>query len=592
MKIINLLLLLIISNSLLAVELIVNKDCHPELTSSCPLYEAMPNEKKDTFIISFLILKNYYEHILNGLIIENPDEIKIYKSDGSLSEIQNKYNLKFKVNLNDMIIYPLNDLSPDTVSNLFIFNLQKLKTRFHSNKILDFKKKYFDSRKYNSFKFSYEREYLQLSDWKSLFHPPLRKNVISFKEKSFKVTPSLTFETELDKLTSSNLTFNNELELLINNVSYHRKIKLIKEAKEFVFLAVMSLDPSGESKKILQALTKKAKEGVKVYVVLERFWNKLLFRKSLKILKEAGVKIGLSKDLIKLGEEQALFHSKYLVVDGDQSISGGQNLVDRSHLSTGYNHYNKDIDLYSKGPLASQMSLDFLKLWRRFSDEVIEKSIFDKILNKVKIYKDKNVIGTKNLLENKQQKGICRFLSQGPHSDKYMLSKVFYKIFNNANKNIIYTSQHISYKNSNKDWNSNLHHLLFDKSRDGVMIDLISNGIDGGVLKQNTSSKSGLNKKVIEKLNKTTGYLNTAFRRKKLKMISEHENYEVWQHFQYIHSKVALIDNSISVISSFNFENYSAEHSYETAVICHDEDIAKSLHLDLYVDRVNSTPIR
>ena len=80
-------------------------------------------------------------------------------------------------------------------------------------------------------------------------------------------------------------------------------------------------------------------------------------------------------------------------------------------------------------------------------------------------------------------------------------------------------------------------------------------------------------------------------RKSKLQYVRKIPNFNVWQHFQYIHSKVAVVDNEIVAIGSYNFESYSSEHSYETAVICNDQSLINQITDDLTLDLANSTPM-
>ena len=51
------------------------------------------------------------------------------------------------------------------------------------------------------------------------------------------------------------------------------------------------------------------------------------------------------------------------------------------------------------------------------------------------------------------------------------------------------------------------------------------------------------------------------------------------------------MDSEIAAIGSFNFESYSAEHSYETAIFCQDRGLVETLANDLRVTIANSTPL-
>ncbi len=573
-------------------ELVKENDCHPKVLKSCPLYSVKNRGKR--FKISYSQLVDYYNYILPGIILENTEKFVLKKTDGSIFSNQKKQDLTFIVNLRKMRIDPIDDISPDTISKMFKVHIENFTKAVNAENFLEAKRNYYAEKGFNKRSLRFKRDFLLLSDWKSLVHPPVRDLKLSSRETASIDSIDIEFEKSFDEITQSSLSAGNKLKLLVNKVSYDEKIRLINKAKDFVLLAVMTFDHKGESERIITALSEKSKSGIPVYVIVEKVWNKVAFNKTIKRLRKAGVQVGLANDLIKFGKSQGLFHSKYLVVDGKEAINGGQNLVARSHLATGFNHYNKDTDVYSEGPVVTEMVKDFSKLWQRFTKENLDISIFKKSLKLRSYYKKLGYIGSQNHIkwEKDSLKGVCRFLSQGPHGDKFKISKAYLELFRNAANNIIYTSQHIGFKKRKKNsWSTRIHQKLFEKAEEGIKVSLITNGIDGGFLKLGSSSRHGIKARLARIVNGLTGYLNTFLRRSKLDYVSKRENYNIWQHFQYIHSKVALIDEKISVIGSYNFESYSAEHSYETALVCQDVGLAYELKKDLSLDMMNSTPV-
>jgi hypothetical protein len=54
---------------------------------------------------------------------------------------------------------------------------------------------------------------------------------------------------------------------------------------------------------------------------------------------------------------------------------------------------------------------------------------------------------------------------------------------------------------------------------------------------------------------------------------------------------LASCKNGMVAIGSYNFETYSAESSYETAVFCQDQGLMEDLFRDLRITMANSTPL-
>lgn len=66
----------------------------------------------------------------------------------------------------------------------------------------------------------------------------------------------------------------------------------------------------------------------------------------------------------------------------------------------------------------------------------------------------------------------------------------------------------------------------------------------------------------------------------------------VWTNFQYMHSKMIQIDRILNVVSSYNLEEWSADKSYESGVICFDKELSRQMDRSFITDFVNSTPVK
>jgi phosphatidylserine/phosphatidylglycerophosphate/cardiolipin synthase-like enzyme len=583
-----------------ASPLFMTKDCHPQITAACPLnaYAANSswfNRLRHNFTITYQGLKDYYQHVSHGLIFENPESFELQDSNYRPLPSQSRDSLLFTVDYDKKVIIPQQNLSPETAEKLFRFSNQMFNQIMGTNDFLKSKIKYYNLTRFNRSQLRFGREILLLSDWTSLIHPPIfkleeiqlanRTNESVFRRKDYHM--------EMDALTETELTQGNALKLFINNAAYAEKIRLVQNAKKYVFVAVMSFASSPDSDGLIKALIAKAKSGIEVRVILEKVWTLLAFKKTLAALKAGGVKVELSDDLLRFGRNQSLFHSKYIIVDGEVVIMGGQNLVDRSHKATGYNHFNKDTDVRVMGPAVMDILEDYIKLWERFSREDFPIFYKQVVLEQKGIQRQEGNRGSENYstwLNGSAPQGICRFISQGPHSEKFKISRAYLATFEKMEKDVVFASQHIGFNQKKpKLWSSRIYNALFDKARSGLPVTLITNGIDGGFLK--TEASSPFAAIFTKRLNNLTGYLNTAIRRKKLEYVSKVDNFQVWQHFQYIHSKVAVVDSEIAAIGSYNFETYSAEHSYETAIFCQDRSLVEALTNDLRVTMANSTPL-
>jgi phosphatidylserine/phosphatidylglycerophosphate/cardiolipin synthase-like enzyme len=576
------------------------QDCHPKITSSCPLDSYSQNASridrwKKNFVITFQGLKDYYQHVSDGLIFENPENFELVDSHQRPLQNQSRKHLTFKVDYDKKVVTSLNNLSPESAEKLFRFNASLFNQLMGEQNFIKSKTKYYNETRFNRFLLRFDRDILLLKDWTSLIHPPIFNLNEIQQEKVEEHSPFRTkdYQLEMDGLTQTELTSGNDLKLFVNNASYAEKIRLIKNANKFVFLAVMSFAPTTESDRIIEALIERAQAGLDVRVIMEKVWTLVAFKKTVTKLKAGGVKVILSDDLIRFGRNQSLFHSKYIVVDGVVGIIGGQNLVDRSHKASGYNHFNKDTDVRVNGPVLVDLIEDYIKLWQRFAREDFPLIYKKYVIEQKAAQRVAQLRGSENYsqwMQGESSKGLCRFISQGAHSDKFKISRAYKATFEKMQKQLYFTSQHISFKPKDISvWSSRIYSTLFEKAKSGVPVTLITNGIDGGFLKSEGANPFAAF--FTSRMNNITGYLNTAIRRNKLEYVSKIDNFEVWQHFQYIHSKVAVVDSEVAAIGSYNFETYSAEHSYETAIFCQDQGLVKTLTDDLILTMANSTPL-
>lgn len=520
-------------------------------------------------------------------------------------------------------------LSADAAQKLFVYDVDGFIRGQNAADFSSAKKSYFQNRHFNKKEQSYSREYSHLFDWKSLPHPPIRDvselskfhplPKTSIKDSSLL---SVEFNMEMDQLTGSELTSGNTTKLLVNNNAYFEKLRLIEEAKTSILAAVMVIAQDQTSMRLLEALIQRANAGVDVTLMLDKVLMKALFKKTLRKIKGSKVKLILVDDFIKFKKSQRLiFHNKIWIFDSNSAIVGGQNILNSSNSSTGFNHWNKDSDIALSGPVVTDVLREYLHLLDRYYPEHLQLHHYKTLLKRR--LEDERQSGKRGnthysswLQESSALKGNCRFVIQGPQRDRFALSKAYERYFRQAQKYIILTSQHIEYKNSsggNPPWAAKIFKTLYQKGEEGVKIDLIANGIDGGFAEMGQNIVDGdrsprrqarLDRRferqlqrdkepstLLSRLSEDLSRWSTKSYAPYLDEASRVKNMSVWMHFQYIHSKTVLVDDVMASVGSFNFEPWSAERSHESAVFCFDENLIKELKADNIRDIVNSTPV-
>jgi phosphatidylserine/phosphatidylglycerophosphate/cardiolipin synthase-like enzyme len=618
-----------------------------EITPENPLYKFSKTKTglhRNKFKIDYQTLVDYFSYVSQGLIVPSDSQNLMLKDNTLIDE--KKEQLVFEVNLRKMHISPALSLAPESAQDLFNFNIDAYIAHHGGADFISAKRNDYKKLSFNKETQRFNRDFLNLGDWKSLNHPPIKKlegdldkfykDSHDFPAKSDLLTSS--FHKNLDDDSATELTTGNDLKLLVNNASYFEKLAQIKKAKRSIFVGVMSFASDPSSFALIDALIEKKKEGLDVQIILEKLWTTTVFRKTMKKITKGGIKLMLANDMFRLlKKNRGLFHNKIWIFDEEVAIVGGQNIVNSSNKSTGFNHWNKDTDVLIKGPMVTDILKEFIVLKRRYDERFFDyknerfnlntgesAEFYEAIVSK-KVNEEKalGLRGQENYdrwFQNQETatNGTCRFVIQGPQKDKHAISRAYIKSIEAAQDHVYFVSQHIEYDTSlpekQSSWETEIYKTIFNRGKQGVRFDLIANGIDGGFAeigqnilagKKNNKAQKVTEEKIAEdmeiedeeaetfwtKLSAKLGLRSTKTFAKYLDHAAKRDNFSAWMHFQYIHSKTMLIDNIMASVGSFNFEPYSAESSHESSVFCLDRRLAKELKADLVRDIVNSTPV-
>jgi phosphatidylserine/phosphatidylglycerophosphate/cardiolipin synthase-like enzyme len=546
-------------------------------------------------------------------------------------------DLEFYVSAKKQKAYPTVIISPHTVNQLFIVNPQTYTQRTGAADFVTAKQKIYAEKEFNERLLRYKKNFIHLEDWRSLNHPPVHnlgddltvwdKELLplNFKEldSSF-FAPD--FQRKLDLVSQSELTFGNRTELLENGHSFERKLIEIERAKKFVFVAVMSFFCDESSRQLEDLLIEKARQGLDVKMIVEKVWTKLAMKKCLKRMINGGIDITLADDLLKKGEAQALFHDKFMLIDENIVIAGGANIMASDNISTGYNHMNRDNDVLIEGPLATDALETFLRLFQSFKGKRHERLVKkESRVKPLEYYQDladrlkteqrskgqrgRELYDEKLMDKNSRTAGVCRFVHQSPQSDKYKISKLMIELVDRSTSSMKMTNGNAFYfdlpehkeKERERDtWNKRLFRTIHRATDRGVKLDIIGNGIDGGYGEASNMFKRMYlkNRYRINPLPRATSLLLADFmdrvaakkNQPYLEFLAKAKNVRAWTHFQYMHAKKFQFDRLVSVVSSYNLDEWSGDKSHETAVVCLDESLAKDLERSFLLDIVNSQP--
>jgi len=331
---------------------------------------------------------------------------------------------------------------------------------------------------------------------------------------------------------------------------------------------------------------------------------------------DGGVDVVLANDLLKKDEEQALFHNKFMIIDNKIVIMGGSNIMSSDNISTGTNHMNRDNDVFIEGPIATDATLSFATLWKKYAkgknhsiDEISSLANNQKNLERDMGLRGPSLYAEKLNSKVERSHGVCRFMNQSPDSDKNKLSKVFIAHIDNAKERMAMTNgnafyfdlpEHKDKERARDTWNKKLYRSLFASVERGVKLDIIGNGIDGGYGEASNTLKRiylrnrfrvnplprAISSFLADFMDKAAAKNNQPY----LEELAKKDNIRAWTHFQYMHSKKMQFDRIVTVVSSYNLDEWSADKSHESAVICMDDRLNREMERSILQDIVNSQP--
>lgn len=600
------------------------------LTNENPLtpYALKKNGKYKThFKVPFTTLVEYYKFAGQGFIVENPNPVPIMDIDLDVMTSKSTDNIEFFVSMKKKKAYPTIVINPHTVSSFFVLDPKVYNLFANAPDFVTAKQKVYNTKGFDAKKLKYDANMIHLEDWKSLNHPPVQDlgddltvwdqayTPIDYSQKE-SIFYTEEFQKKIDDVSSTELTFGNKLELLENGESYRRKLVELDKAKSSVLMAVMSFFCDESSKVLEDKLIERVKAGIDVKLMVEKVWTKIMMKKCLNRMIDGGVDVVLADDLLKKGESKALFHDKFMVIDNKRVIMGGANIMASDNISTGTNHMNRDNDVYVEGPIASDATLSFAELWRRYAKKEngdispYEKEALDQKKREVEQQiRGPGVYAQKLNDKSARSLGACRFMNQSPYTDKNKLSKVFIEYIQNSvsqmsmtNGNTFYFDlpEHKDKERARDTWNKKLYRSIFNSVERGVKLDIIGNGIDGGYGEASNMFKRMYLKNrykvnpfprsiysfLADFMDKAAAKTNQPF----LEELAKKKNIRAWTHFQYMHSKKMQFDRLVTVVSSYNLDEWSADKAHESAIICMDDGLNKQMERSFLQDVVNSEP--
>ncbi|MBR6042969.1 MAG: cardiolipin synthase [Paludibacteraceae bacterium] len=169
-------------------------------------------------------------------------------------------------------------------------------------------------------------------------------------------------------LNSSNSTLyvNNEVKLFTTGKDFFESMfSEVEKAKKYIHVEFYIFNSDTIGSKFIEILKRKAKEGVKVRVIIDDVGSWLMRKSSVRDMRAAGIeiycflKVGLPAINSKVNYRN---HRKIVVIDGDVGYTGGMNVADRYVEGSKWGAW-RDTHLRIEGEAVHGLQRVFLSDW-------------------------------------------------------------------------------------------------------------------------------------------------------------------------------------------------------------------------------------
>ncbi|MGN0143707.1 MAG: cardiolipin synthase, partial [Clostridium sp.] len=233
--------------------------------------------------------------------------------------------------------------------------------------------------------------------------------------------------SDLQKMNFNNsgakYTINNTVNVYTNGEDkFNQLLEDIKNAKNYIHVEYYIFRKDLLGKKIIDELTKKAKEGLEVRLLVDAMGSRTLTKRTLKHYIEAGGKFSLFFPGILPHVNTRINyrnHRKIVVIDGVYGYVGGFN-VGKEYINRDPEFgFWRDTHIRINGDAVNDLNERFLLDWCYASGEKITD--YDKY-----VHEDKNDSGD-----------VCmQIVTSGPDHKEEYIKNAYLKIINNAKKNV------------------------------------------------------------------------------------------------------------------------------------------------------------
>ena len=339
--------------------------------------------------------------------------------------------------------------------------------------------------------------------------------------------------------------------------AYQVRMQLIENAKEEILISYFIFAEDDTALEVLALLRKKAREGVKVKIIIDGMFNSIPEDIGTHLQQEnVLIKNFNSFNFFRLGKSfKYRMHDKMFIVDQKKVILGGRNIEDTYYGKASKNYDDRDI--FIRGEIATEAATYFLELWeadhlKAFKQIKLKDSSASEQLDQIQTNFEMKQALVSFELENwetnlMEVENVDLFHDAVRVRKQKMTgtAKLLYELIEKAEKSVLIESPY----------------LVITKELKSIFADAIARGVKIRILTNSLKSTDGLFPQAA--------YIG---QRKKIVKLG----IELFEYFgdDSFHSKSIVVDDKIAGIGSFNFDPRSQNLNTETMAIIHDARLA------------------
>lgn len=339
----------------------------------------------------------------------------------------------------------------------------------------------------------------------------------------------------MSNLNHTPLTHHNDVKIFVDGEQkLESLLNDIKQAKKFIHIEYYAFVTDDTGMRVVDLLTEKAKQGVEVCLLYDELGSKGVKKSKFNQLIEAGGKtqtfVTSEKAILKFRVNYH-DHRKIAIIDGKISYIGGFNIADQYVQTTKKFGYWRDTHLRIDGPATSILELRFLSDWN------------------VSVPSNEKLIGKLDYLYHEKPNTLAstdiQIIASGPHDERQQIKLAFTKLMTSAKKRI---------------WIQTPYFIPDDTILDALKIAKES-GVDVRIMIPNKPDHPFIYR--------ATQYF--------AQVIMKYDIDVFIYEGGFLHSKVLIMDDDVSIVGSANQDIRSYKLNFEASAVMYDQSINHDL---------------